>query len=454
MAIRYDEETGQYYDDGDTWGAQGGMPYPVPQPTPTPTPPAGPDEGDPNRNATPEQIAAAERGPNIEGRSVTPDQQRAAYDAAIANGVPADWANEWLSRNPNDENRLEDVWADELNPGGTDPSNTPAQGGSGNATGQGGNQGAFTPPPNTPGWMPTLDLPTWQPPPAFQAPPDFSYGEYQRPADYVPGEFSYEGYQRPADYVPGEFSYGEYHKPADYVAGTFERPTIEQARQEPGFQFALDEGRRQMEASAAAKGIGRTGGTVKRLIGYGQEMADTNYNSVFNRDLTSFNTNEGNRSDAYKTNAALGLGEYNTNRGNAFDNFNLNENNRAGAYRTNADLGYQAWSGNRNNAFENFTTNEGNRKGAYDTNAALGFGAWNANKTNAADAWTMNYGKAKDTYDYGYNSSLQKHNYDTAEAVGEYAPKKTEAEITHQQAFAEWLAKMGIATDIFNEGSD
>ena len=248
-----------------------------------------------------------------------------------------------------------------------------SDGGGGGGGGGGGARGSFAPPSNQIGWMPRLDLPTWVPPAPFKAPAPF------------------QGI--------GDFSYPEYQKPADYVPGTFSAPTIAEARAEPGFQFALDEGRRQMEASAAAKGIGRTGGTVKRLIGYGQEMADTNYGNVFNRNKTIFDTNEGNREEAYKT------------------------------------------------------------------NADVGFGAWDANRKNAADTFATNYGVAKDKYDYGYTAasdeyeslygtSKQKHDYDTAEALGEFKPRETEATLTHQQAFAEWLAKMGIAENIFNEGSD
>ncbi|HXR44981.1 MAG TPA: hypothetical protein VN759_09255, partial [Pseudolysinimonas sp.] len=239
--------------------------------------------------------------------------------------------------------------------------------------GGGSARGSFAPPPNSIGWMPTLDLPTWVAPPAFVPPPAF------------------EGI--------GDFHYDPYAAPAPYVPGTFNAPTIEEARNEPGFQFALQEGRRQMEASAAAKGIGRTGGAVKHLIGYGQNMADTNYQNVYNRNKSTFDTNEG---------------------------------NRAGAYKTNADIGYQAWSGNQDNALDTFTSN-------YNT---------------ARDRYTTGYTTAKDLWQTAFDSAVAGHTARTNELIGEFAPKQQEAVITHQQAFAEWLAKMGIAQNIFNEGSD
>jgi len=319
---------------------------------------------------TPEQIAAAERGTNFEGRSFGAAEEANWISSALNNGVPQGWIDSFLARNPHDANRIYEQWLDEQTANGAEIRNQGTTGGTG--TGGGGQRNAFDPPPNALGWMPRLDLPTWEPPPAYEAPDPFAYGEFSHP-DYV--------------------------APEPYVPGTFTAPTIEEARQEPGFQFALDEGRRQMEASAAAKGIGRTGGTVKRLIGYGQEMADTNYGNVYNRNLGTFN---------------------------------VNENNRAGAYRTNADVGFGAWEGNRNNASNIFNTNYGV----------------------ARDVWDRNRDAGRDVWDRNFLSAQTGHTARTNELIGEFAPIQQEAVVSHQQDFAAWLAKMGIAQNIFNEGSD
>lgn len=63
----------------------------------------------------------------------------------------------------------------------------------------------------------------------------------------------------------------------------FTAPTLEQAKNEPGYQFASEEGRKALEASAAARGVLRTGGTLKDILGWGNKFAEQNYGGVFDR---------------------------------------------------------------------------------------------------------------------------------------------------------------------------
>src|SRR5687767_10618656 len=49
----------------------------------------------------------------------------------------------------------------------------------------------------------------------------------------------------------------------EFVPPVFRRPTFEEAQKEPGYQFRLDSGRNALEGSAAARGVLRTGGTLK-----------------------------------------------------------------------------------------------------------------------------------------------------------------------------------------------
>jgi hypothetical protein len=76
-----------------------------------------------------------------------------------------------------------------------------------------------------------------------------------------------------------------------YPGGEFAAPTAEQARQTPGYQFAADQGTRAIDAGAAANGSLLTGGTQTALNQFGQGLADTNYNNVYNRALQTYNTN-------------------------------------------------------------------------------------------------------------------------------------------------------------------
>jgi hypothetical protein len=53
----------------------------------------------------------------------------------------------------------------------------------------------------------------------------------------------------------------------------FNRPTVQDAFNEPGYQFRLQSGSDALQRSAAAKGLLRTGGTLKSIDEYGQNFA-------------------------------------------------------------------------------------------------------------------------------------------------------------------------------------
>lgn len=78
---------------------------------------------------------------------------------------------------------------------------------------------------------------------------------------------------------------------ASYPGGDFKAPTADEARQTPGYQFALDQGEGAMRAGANANGSLLTGGTATALDRYAQSVADTNYNNVYNQALQNHNTN-------------------------------------------------------------------------------------------------------------------------------------------------------------------
>lgn len=92
--------------------------------------------------------------------------------------------------------------------------------------------------------------------------------------------------------VPAGTNLGTYGSlMAQYPGGQFTAPTADQARQTPGYQFALDQGKNAIQASAAANGSLLTGGTMTALDQYAQGLADTNYNNVYNQALNTYNTN-------------------------------------------------------------------------------------------------------------------------------------------------------------------
>lgn len=77
---------------------------------------------------------------------------------------------------------------------------------------------------------------------------------------------------------PPTFKPPEYKQPPPFVA-----PTLQDALNEPGYQFAATEGRNALERSAAAKGILNTGGTLKDILAWGDQFAQQQYGNVFDR---------------------------------------------------------------------------------------------------------------------------------------------------------------------------
>ena len=82
-------------------------------------------------------------------------------------------------------------------------------------------------------------------------------------------------------------------QPGGYLAQTapqFQFDTSKVA-EDPGYDFALNEGLKAIQRSAAAKGTLLNGATGKALERYGTDYATTKVNDVYNRDLSTYNTN-------------------------------------------------------------------------------------------------------------------------------------------------------------------
>lgn len=97
--------------------------------------------------------------------------------------------------------------------------------------------------------------------------------------------------------APTAPQYAQFQGPEAFQYGEFAAPTKESILQDPGYQARLQEGQKALETSAAAKGLLRTGATLKGLSQYGQEMASQEYGKAFEREKTGY---EANRSQAEK----------------------------------------------------------------------------------------------------------------------------------------------------------
>lgn len=72
---------------------------------------------------------------------------------------------------------------------------------------------------------------------------------------------------------------------------TFQAPTLQDAQNEPGYQFALQQGTHALESSAAAKGNLFSGTQGAALQNYGQQLGEQDYGNVYNRALQQYQQN-------------------------------------------------------------------------------------------------------------------------------------------------------------------
>ena len=68
---------------------------------------------------------------------------------------------------------------------------------------------------------------------------------------------------------------------------------------DPGYGFRFDQGMRGVNASMAAKGMGLSGAGIKGATEFGQGMGSQEYNNAFNRYVTGFNANTGERNQLF-----------------------------------------------------------------------------------------------------------------------------------------------------------
>jgi len=85
----------------------------------------------------------------------------------------------------------------------------------------------------------------------------------------------------------------------EFTPPVWNAPTMQDAMNEPGYQFRLEGGSDALERSAAARGVLRTGGTLKDVLEYGQNFATQEYGNVFNRALQGYDRDYRGAYDAF-----------------------------------------------------------------------------------------------------------------------------------------------------------
>ncbi len=88
--------------------------------------------------------------------------------------------------------------------------------------------------------------------------------------------------------------------PVPQFTKEFMAPTLQQAEQNPGYQFALQQGQKGINQAAASTGGAISGGTLRAADQFANSLATTNYQQVFNNALSTYGTGL----DAYKAQLA------------------------------------------------------------------------------------------------------------------------------------------------------
>lgn len=77
----------------------------------------------------------------------------------------------------------------------------------------------------------------------------------------------------------------------NFLKTPFSAPTLDDARNSPGYQFELQTGANAIDQNAAATGTLNSGNTGVALQKFGTGLADTTYGDLYNRALQTYNTN-------------------------------------------------------------------------------------------------------------------------------------------------------------------
>ena len=150
----------------------------------------------------------------------------------------------------------------------------------------------------------------------------------------MPGVPQVDPYGPTAPYAaPSPYAAGTYTAPTYTPATPFTMPTAADMAADPGYQFRLQQGQEALERSGAARGVTRTGGTLKDILDYGQRAASQEYGNVYNRMAGQYGMNEALRAEAFDRNAANAWNAWTGNEMGRARAYDVNEANRLAAER-------------------------------------------------------------------------------------------------------------------------
>jgi hypothetical protein len=184
---------------------------------------------------------------------------------------------------------------------------------------------------------------------------------------------------------PDEYEAERITAPAPYTA-----LTAEQLAQDPSYQWRLDQGRKAMEASAAAGGTLRGGATLKGLIDYGQNAASQEYAAADARNRANYGLNWDVQTGAFDRNTA-----------GSRDARDFNWNAKTGTYDRNVDA-----------ADRKYTADFRGREAEY----APRFASWDKRTDNAQRNAELMFDRDWQKEIYNRDDAFRNKTYDTDDA--------------------------------------
>ena len=144
-----------------------------------------------------------------------------------------------------------------------------------------------------------------------------------------------------------QFSFNE--APPVYQAGPgfqyqeFQAPSLDEITRDPAYQRRLEEGRKALETSAAAKGLLRTGATLKGLTEYGQKVASEEYGSAYQRASQDYERNRDLAYQQFQTGESQRQNQFTAERQGYLDRMNQARDR----YMTNRENAMTSWQAKR-----------------------------------------------------------------------------------------------------------
>lgn len=302
--------------------------------------------------------------------------------------------------------------------------------------------GGGSPTPNAggPAPAPTPFTPSGAPefvPPKFTEQPGFVAPEFNWTKEFEGPKWNYtDKFNTPT------FNFTDKLDLPDFVWNEeFRAPSYEEALNDPGYQFRLSEGMKALENNAAARGSLRTGATLKGLSDYAGRSASQEYENVFDRYKTGYDTRFGTAKDVYGADYKEQFDEYQSamdaelaRYNAAFEGEKARYDRGFDAYQAGYGADYARSADQYNKAFEAFMAD---------------FAATYQGKS---DEWERSFSAAKEKFDQQFASEQARHAAQMTEWQTNEANRQRQKELEDEFKRQQWFWNNPSATTIFQGG--